>query len=263
MTVAFINDLSGTFLGGFLFVALWLAIALGVAAIVWRFANHEVMREHNDIAGFILAVVGVVYAVLLAFVAVGAWERFAVAEVHTYDEANSLIQVYRDVGLFPQKQLVRTELRKYVNVVLNREWPAMGTGGQSTAATDTIERIALQTRSLQPDKPGEVNVHAEMLAAVNQALLDRADRLSMDAGGLTTEVWVTLEVGAAVTIGFALLFGFKSRTMQTLMVGGLTLSIAIVFYLTVSLDYPFQGHIHVLPHAFENALRAFSFIDRY
>jgi uncharacterized protein YoaH (UPF0181 family) len=256
------GNLSGSFLGGVLFVGLWLVLALGAAAIVYRFANNDVLRGHNDIAGFILAVVGVVYAVLLAFVAVGAWERFGVAEVRTYDEANALTQTYRDVGIFPEKKRVRRELRLYVNDVVNREWPAMATGGQSGDASSMIELVAQQIRNMHPDKPGPQNVHAELLTGIDQALLDRANRLSMDAGGLNDVVWTTLAAGAVVTVGFGLLFGFNSRALQMLMIGGLTFSIAIVFYLAVSLDYPFQGHIHVLPRAFESALHSFDVVDQ-
>ncbi|HVS46864.1 MAG TPA: DUF4239 domain-containing protein [Verrucomicrobiae bacterium] len=258
----FAGNLSGSFLGGALFVGLGLVLSLGAAAIVRRFANNALLREHNDIAGFILAVVGVVYAVLLAFVAVGAWERFALAEVHTYDEANALTQTYRDVGIFPEKTSVRRELRFYVNDVVNREWPAMATGGQSRDAAATIELVAQQIRNMHPNTPGPQNVQAELLTGIDKALLDRANRLSMDADGLNNIVWTTLAAGAIVTVGFTLLFGFKSRALQMLMTGGLTFSIVIVFYLAASLDYPFQGHIHVLPHAFVSALHSFDIVDR-
>ena len=59
--------------------------------------------EHNDLGGFILAVIGVIYAVLLAFVAIGVWERFQLAEARTYEEAGALTTVYRDAGSFPQR----------------------------------------------------------------------------------------------------------------------------------------------------------------
>jgi len=243
-----------------MFVGLWLVIGLGAMVVVRRFTNVETLREHNDVAGFVLAVVGVVYAVLLAFVAIGAWERFAVAEVHTYDEANALTQAYRDVAVFPQKNEIRSELKNYVSEVLYKEWPAMADGGQSLHASVLLEHIAEQSRNLQPLNDGQSNIHAEILQSINQALLDRADRLTMDSGGLNEEVWYTLIIGGVITIGFALLFGYRSVAMQVLIVGGLIVSIAIVFYLTISLDYPFQGHIHVEPGAFENALRSFAII---
>ena len=68
---------------------------------VHKFTSKEVRAAHTDRAGFILAVIGVIYAVLLAFVAIGVWERFQEAEVRTYDEAGALATVYRDAVSFP------------------------------------------------------------------------------------------------------------------------------------------------------------------
>lgn len=36
----------------------------------------QVRQQHNDVAGFIYAVLGVVYAVLLGFVTLVVWEDF-------------------------------------------------------------------------------------------------------------------------------------------------------------------------------------------
>jgi hypothetical protein len=51
-------------------------------------------QEHNDVAGFIYAVVGVAYAVLLAFVVVVVWEEYERAKDTVETEANELAGVY-------------------------------------------------------------------------------------------------------------------------------------------------------------------------
>jgi hypothetical protein len=53
-------------------VIVFAAVALSLVALACfhRFVPVEVRRAHNDVAGFILAIVGVIYAVLLAFIAV-------------------------------------------------------------------------------------------------------------------------------------------------------------------------------------------------
>jgi hypothetical protein len=45
--------------------------------------------EHNDVAGFIIAVVGVIYAVLLAFVVIVSWEKLTSAEAIIGEEASA------------------------------------------------------------------------------------------------------------------------------------------------------------------------------
>jgi hypothetical protein len=49
--------------------------------VVQRLVPVTVRREHNDVAGFIYAVLGVIYAVLLALVVIAVWEQFDRARI--------------------------------------------------------------------------------------------------------------------------------------------------------------------------------------
>jgi Protein of unknown function (DUF4239) len=242
--------------GGFLAVTLYAGYAVG------RFTSDEVRRQHNDLAGFILAVIGVVYAVLLGFVAIGVWERFENAEARTYDEAANLALVYRDASSFPQARGLRAAIARYVNTVIDDEWPKMKEGGRSLAARQEVEKIDAAVRELRVPDARAANVQAQMLGAMGNALSDRDERMSIDAHGINEIMWLVLAVGAIVTVGFTCLFGFKQTLMQQLMVGSLSLLIGLVLFLTFSLDYPFRGDVAIRPDAFENALRTFALIGR-
>jgi hypothetical protein len=56
----------------------------------------RVRRAHNDLAGFSIAIISVVYAVLLAFIAVATWESFSSAETIVQAEAGYIGNLYRD-----------------------------------------------------------------------------------------------------------------------------------------------------------------------
>src|SRR6478672_12967499 len=58
--------------------------------LVRRWVNVEVLERHNEVAGFIYAVIGVLYAVVLGFTAVIVWERFAEAQNNVEKAANEL-----------------------------------------------------------------------------------------------------------------------------------------------------------------------------
>lgn len=57
--------------------------------------------EHNDVVGFIIAVVGVIYAVLLGFVIIVTWENFTSAESIVGQEASTLRSIYRESAALP------------------------------------------------------------------------------------------------------------------------------------------------------------------
>jgi hypothetical protein len=86
--------------------------------------------DHNDVAGFIIAVAGVIYAVLLAFVVIVSWENFSHAEDIVGQEASALRTIYRDSGAFPPevRDRLHEDVRRYATAVVEKEWPAMGRG---------------------------------------------------------------------------------------------------------------------------------------
>ena len=51
--------------------------ACGELLLFHRLVHVKLRRAHNDLAGFTIAVIGVLYAVLLAFIAIATWESFS------------------------------------------------------------------------------------------------------------------------------------------------------------------------------------------
>jgi prolipoprotein diacylglyceryltransferase len=63
-----------------------IAAVIGLA-VVQRLVPATIRKEHNDVAGFIYAVLGVIYAVLLALVVIATWEDFGRARDTVETEA--------------------------------------------------------------------------------------------------------------------------------------------------------------------------------
>ena len=71
-----------------------IVVAVLGLVVVQRLVPSALRQEHNDVAGFIYAVVGVTYAVLLAFVVVAVWEEYERAKDTVETEANELAGNY-------------------------------------------------------------------------------------------------------------------------------------------------------------------------
>ncbi len=65
--------MSVEWLWGGLLVAATVLFAVAGTLLVRRLAGTEVLKLNNEVAGFIYAVIGVVYAVLLGFTAIIVW----------------------------------------------------------------------------------------------------------------------------------------------------------------------------------------------
>lgn len=243
--------------GAAIFIGIVVLIALSGALLFHRYVPHAVLVEHNEIAGFVFAVVGVVYAVLLAFLAIAVWEHFNAAEERTYEEASRLTVVYRKSDLFPQVHALRAELKTYVQIIVDREWSEMYQGKHDPQAEALAEHIAYEVRHLPVRTPAQQNVHAAMTQSIDDALVDRDYRTSAASIGVNPFLWFILFGGAASTVAFAYLFAYSNRWAMMTIVGMLAFMLGLVLYLIAAVDYPFRGQIHVGPEAFVNALHNF------
>ena len=77
-------------------------VAVAGLALVQRLVPPERREEHNDVAGFIFAVLGVAYAVLLAFVVIAVWQDYKAAQTNVESEAHELAGVYFLASRLPE-----------------------------------------------------------------------------------------------------------------------------------------------------------------
>lgn len=248
--------------GAPVFVLSIVILAVAGALLFHRFIPSAVLLEHNEIAGFVFAVVGVIYAVLLAFLGVGAWEHLQSAEERTYEEAGRLIVVYRKCDAFPQGHVIRSQLRAYVQEIVQRDWPMLQRGELDERVVDLGEQIARDIRRLPVRDAAQQTVYGAMMTSMDDALVDRDFRESVANIGMSAFLWGILIGGAVLTIVFSYLFAYRNTWSLIGIVGLLAAMVGLMLYLIAAVDYPFQGEIRVGPEAFEHALMVFNTIGR-
>jgi hypothetical protein len=108
-----------TWLWGTVLVALFTAASCVGLLVFHRMVHVSVRRAHNDLAGFTIAVIGVLYAVLLAFIAIATWESFSRASDIVENESDYAGGIYLDTQGLPQAkgQPIRDAVAHYVGVV--------------------------------------------------------------------------------------------------------------------------------------------------
>ena len=86
---------------GLLYFVGSIVLSLAGLAIVRKFVGPERLQPHHDVAGFIFAILGVIYAVLLAFVVIVVWLQVACAGGIVTAEANTVSTMFRVAHAFP------------------------------------------------------------------------------------------------------------------------------------------------------------------
>jgi hypothetical protein len=245
---------------GLLLALLFLAVAVGASLggllLVHRSVALSTLERHNDVAGFIIAVVGVLYAVLLAFVVVVTWQSFDRAGQVASEEAQFVEGLYRDASVFgPQAGEIRRNLDAYATFVATREWSAMGNHQHEDLRTDdALDGVWQAYRSLTPDGPTQQTFYADSIRRLNDLQKARADRLEASASQLPDALWGVLLAGAVITVGFTYFFGLANVRAQALMVTALAAMIGLTLFLIFSLDLPFSGDLAVQPNSMKHTV---------
>src|SRR5919112_1619147 len=243
-----------------------LAAVLGLA-LVQRLVPATIRKEHTDVAGFIYAVMGVIYAVLLALVVIATWEEFGRARITVETEANALAEIFWLAHRLPEPEgrELQELCRSYAEEVVHVGWPLMEQGRTPSMQLSQdaslpwvlVDDIRATLQKVEPTTLAGQELYAEGLDQVQRLADARRMRLVMAEEGLPTVLWVVLIVGGIVVVGFAYLFGLENTGTHALMVGSLAGVIALVLYTIASMDHPFSGGARVGPEAFELVLERF------
>jgi hypothetical protein len=233
------------------FVAAMAVVVLGLW-LLQRFVPHPRRESHNDVAGFIFAGVGVIYAVLLAFVVIAVWSSVDAARQTTFKEADALAGVYwisRDMPL-PLGAQIEKDTLDYAHTVQGEEWELMAGHRSSPQATQLVYAIRGSVLSYQPTTPQQQVLYEHAVTHVEDLASERRARLSEVEDSVPPILWIALVAGAVLTIGFTFLFGLSNSKAHGLMVLSLAALIVVSLILINEMNYPFAGVTKVEPTAF-------------
>jgi hypothetical protein len=228
--------------------------------LVQRLVPPDRREEHNNVAGFIYAVLGVAYAVLLAFMLIAVWQDYNTAQTTAESEANELAGVYFLASQLPEPQRTRLQdlARRYARVVVEEEeWPMMERGQTSPRADSLLRQLRLELLQFDPRTRGEQVLYERGLTDLHNAIDARRSRLLEVREGIPHLLWIVLVIGGVITVSFTYLFGLKSNVAHALMVAALTLLVCGILFTIGEFNYAFSGVVEIRPDAFREVLHSF------
>jgi hypothetical protein len=225
--------------------------ALVVTLLIRRKVRKPSGESHNEVAGFIFATVGVLDAVLLAFVILALWEGYGTAERAAAQEAALVLATARYGATLPEpaRHAMHDQLRAYAEVVLNNEWKTM-TQDAGLAGDRLIDALWSSYGTLRP--PGAYAQAATLLSDLSTA---RTQRILSSQAALPRIFWIVLVGGSLITLVYAFVLYMENARVHALMVALLAGIIALCLWLILELNHPFAGAMPVPKDAFEHTLQ--------
>lgn len=239
-----------------LYLFAFIGVSIGGFLLVSKYVHHSKMEVHNEVAGFIYAVIGVIYAVLLAFVVVTVWDQFTDAEENVNQEVSHVVDLYRNADAFPDS--VRNEIKSscinYMNDIILYEWKEMEKFQISAEAKKSYKKLWEVHRNYVPTNSIEIIWYSESVKELNQLADARRFRINSIYYNIHPFLWFVIIFGAFITIGFSYLFGTVNKIAHIIMIFCLSGSIGLILVLINAFVHPFSGLIHVTCDSFILAL---------
>ncbi|WP_027341976.1 bestrophin-like domain [Hamadaea tsunoensis] len=256
----------GLILGGILLALVTSAIAVVIVLVVQKYTDP--LRERHDgyvdAIGMVFAVVGVLYAIVLAFVVISVWDQMSSARDDSFTEATALVSTYAyaQTQPEPERSQIQALAHDYTVEVINDEWPRMARHetvpltGWSTL--DRLRQAVTRTAPGADASDAAVDAYQAALANVDAVAAARESRAGVAVRGLPVVMWFLLVGGGMLTIAFAYLFDIAGLVPQIIFTVGLTVMVVLLLYAVYQLEYPFARGERLEPDAFRFALARFA-----
>jgi hypothetical protein len=241
--------------------------ALAGLEIVQRLVPADSRRQHNDVAGFIYAALGVIYAVLLALVVIAVWEEYDAASATVEQEANALAEIFWLAHRLPEPEgpYIQELARSYAEEVVDNEWPLMEQGKaplmvhveETPAEWNLIDDIRASLQDVDPHTKADEQLYAEGLDQVQRLGDARRMRLVAAEEGIPGVLWSVLIFGGIAAVGFTYLFGLENTWAHRLMVVTLAAVIGLVLFTIGAMEHAFSGGARISTEAFDLVLERF------
>ena len=239
-----------------IFVAIYLVTA-AIYLTVTRLAVGDRARAFKALSPGMLPPLGIIFGLLVGFVAVQVWNDFDRAKIAVASEASAL----RGVGLlaesFPQEQRsrLRALINRHIQDAVQQEWPAMA---EQRATLSTLPQALAQclevTLNLKPADEGQATAQREIVNFLGKAADARRQRIIISQSSVSSVKWVAiLLLGLCTLIAIAMVHSDNRLTCAIALTMFAT-GIAAAVLLIATYTRPFTGDISVGPDLLQQVI---------
>lgn len=225
-------------------------VTAGIYALVMALATGERARAFKAVSPGLLPPLGIMFGLLIAFVAAQVWGDVDRANVAVNREASSLRAVMLLSRIFPgdPETRLRGLIAKHVRDARDVEWPAMARHEATLTMVPGSLADALQTVvALPTNTPGQVSAQREILVALENALDARRQRILVSRSSVDWVKWSALLLQAFCSLLAIAMVHSDNRPSAKIALGLFSTATALCLVLIAAHDRPFTGQLSVRP----------------
>ena len=231
-----------------------------IYAAVMALATNERRRvAFSAVSPGMLPPLGLVFALVVGFLAAQVWSDWGNAQQAVNREASSLRAADILADNFPKARAARIHalVRMQILTAVRTEWPAMAKQQETLAVVSPALAGALQIAlSLSPENDGQVEAQRELVSSLENALDARRQRIISSQSSVNWVKWTGVVLLAALTLLGIAFVHTGNRLTAALAMGVFAASCAVVIVMIAAYDRPFAGQLTVKPTPLEQVAPA-------
>jgi amino acid transporter len=238
------------------FILIILASVAASAAFsyaVHRLVHVDTRRRHQDVGSAVFLQLGVLFAVLLAFVFSEAYGEYGAAQQAIDLECGALHATAMIASSLPApeaRDLLGLEAA-YIQAVIQYDWPEMRDHQRGSAqAVAELTQLFQHTARLPVASPADISIKTQLLDLLSTAHAQREVRLYQAHNGLPVVLWVVLITFSVLLMVFVTFSGIEHYQWLLLFVVTFAICVSAILALVGLLNYPFQGALALTPGDF-------------
>lgn len=225
--------------------------------IIRKKVDWESFQENHEVGGFLFNALGLIYAVLIAFVVYASWQEYNSALAICDKEANLMQDLYLNSDGLPEqyREDLKENIIQYLRKVIVDDWPLLDQDERNPETRKILLDlwyVYVNMDSLDTEK--EKIFYSESVSKLDEVTEYRRLRILSGQNHIPVVIWTVILIGALTSVGFSLFFGTRNLKVQAAMTSLFALTNAIIIVLILNLDHPYTGDVKIKPEAYEEVL---------
>lgn len=232
-----------------IFAATYLAATV-IYLVVLALAVGDRARAFKAVSPGLLPPLGILFGLLVAFLAAQAWGDVDRAHTAVNHEASALRAVILLSESFPgdTESRLRALIRQHIHDAQTDEWPAMaGRRATLTVIPASLAQALQTTLALATQGEGQVAAQRAIVAALENALDARRQRILISQSEVNLIKWICLILQAIGMLTAVAMVHSDNRAAARFGMGVFSTAIAVCILLIAAHDRPFTGQNAVQP----------------
>jgi hypothetical protein len=248
-----LHNLSVLWLAAFVFAVAFVVTA-AIYATVISLSTGERGRAFASLSPGMLPPMGIVFALLVGFLAAQVWSSGDRAATAVSEEASSLRAVVLLSSEFPggAEAQMQNLVHRHIEDAVTKEWPQMAEQGATlSVVSQPLADLQAMALGLRPETPGQTIAQREIVTSLEHALDARRQRIIVSQSSVNGVKWGAVATLAILTL-FAIAFVHSGNRAGAAIAMALFASAAAAAIVMIAAqERPFAGQFAVQPTALE------------